>query len=290
MPKVSICMVTYNHGEKIREAINGVLMQQTSFDIELVIGNDRSTDHTDAIVNEILANHPKAGLIQYINHAHNIGMMANFGYVLGRCTGQYVALCDGDDYWTDPLKLQKQIDFLDAHPDYALCFHSARVLLPNGTITADYITNVPEAHETLEDLVTRGNYIHTPTVVYRNVVREFPPEFFRTPIGDYFMHILVARHGKIKFINGEMAVYRQGVGVLSQQQGIAGAFNLVKLYSCLLSYLDDDRLLEIVYRRQLNLIGVYNESARSKFISTTYLAKHKTFAGLLKVIAKKIIG
>lgn len=290
MPKVSVCMVTYNHGEKIREAIDGVLMQQTSFDIELVIGNDCSTDHTDAIVSEILQNHPKAGLIRYSNRERNEGMMANFAAVLQQCSGQYVAMCDGDDYWTDPLKLQKQVDFLDVNPEYALCFHRAKVLKPDGQLLPDYITSVPDAHETLEDLVTRGNYIHTATVVYRNIVREFPAEFFRTPIGDYFMHILVARHGKIKFLDAEMAVYRQGVGVLSQQQDISGAFNMVKFYSCLLSYFDDRRLLEIVYGRQLNLLNIYNSSARHKFSSTAYLAKNKTFVGIFKVIVKKIIG
>lgn len=289
MPKVSVCMVTYNHGKFIREAIDGVLAQQTDFEVELIIGNDRSPDNTDAIIKDILEKHPKAHQIKYFNHAENKGMMANFGFVLGQCKGQYIAMCDGDDYWTNPLKLQKQVDFLDANPDYSICFHKTKVLKPNGEIISDYITVIPEQHETIEDLVLWGNYLHTVTVVYRNVIRELPFEFYYSPIGDFFMHIMVARHGKIKLIDEEMAVYRQGVGVLTQQQEINSTFNLVRFYSCVLSYLDEDHLLKVIHERQTRVIESYNNHAKFKFSSTEYLAKNKSFVEILKIAVKKII-
>jgi glycosyltransferase involved in cell wall biosynthesis len=290
MPKVSVCMVTYNHGKLIREAIDGVLAQQTDFDVELIIGNDRSSDETDSVINEILQNHPQAHRIKYFNHAENKGMMRNFGFVLEQCTGQYIARCDGDDYWTDPLKLQKQVDFLDHHLDYSICFHKAKILKPNGDVVSDYITKIPEQHETIEDLVLWGNFIHTVTVMYRNVIDGLPFEFYNSPIGDFFVHIMVARHGKIKLIHQEMAVYRQGVGFLSQQQEINSTFNLVRFYSCVLSYLDEDHLLKVIYERQMRVVDSYNSHAKYKFSSTAYLAKSKSLIQILKVIAKKIVG
>jgi glycosyltransferase involved in cell wall biosynthesis len=290
MPKVSVCMVTYNHGKLIREAIDGVLAQQTDFDVELIIGNDRSSDETDSVINEILQNHPQAHRIKYFNHAENKGMMRNFGFVLEQCTGQYIAMCDGDDYWTDPFKLQKQVDFLDHHLDYSICFHKAKILKPNGDVVSDYITKIPEQHETIEDLVLWGNFIHTVTVMYRNVIDGLPFEFYNSPIGDFFVHIMVARHGKIKLIDQEMAVYRQGVGFLSQQQEINSTFNLVRFYSCVLSYLDEDHLLKVIYERQMRVVDSYNSHAKFKFSSTAYLAKSKSLMQILKVIAKKIIG
>ena len=115
-------MVTYNHEKFISEAIEGVLIQQTNFSFELIIANDASTDGSDKIINEFIANHPKGNLIKYFKHEKNVGMMQNFTFALGHCKGKYIALCEGDDYWTDPLKLQKQVDFLEANEDYCDLF------------------------------------------------------------------------------------------------------------------------------------------------------------------------
>ena len=117
---VSICMITYNHANYIRQAIEGVMMQRTSFDIELIIGDDCSTDSTRDICLRFQKTYP--GKIRLNEKINNIGPIKNFIKTLGACTGKYVAICEGDDYWVDPLKLQKQVDFLESNNDYSSLF------------------------------------------------------------------------------------------------------------------------------------------------------------------------
>lgn len=212
---VSVVMITYGHEKYIRQAIEGVLMQEGDFDLELVIANDCSPDNTDAVVQDVLSCHSNVHWIRYVRHEKNIGMMPNFIFALQQAKGKYVALGEGDDYWTDPHKLQKQVDFLEANPDYVLSFHKVKILKPSGELVDDFITKVPENYETQETLARLGNYIHTPSVVFRNVLKELPKEFSISPIGDYFLYMLLSEHGKLKYLEEEMAVYREGVGIWS---------------------------------------------------------------------------
>lgn len=128
---VSVDMITYGHENYIRQAIEGVLMQETNFEFDLIIADDCSPDNTPEIVKEIIQNHPKGYKIKYFRHEENLGMQANGLFAADKCTGKYIALCEGDDYWTDSLKLQKQVDFLEANPDYVFCTHRYRVYLEN---------------------------------------------------------------------------------------------------------------------------------------------------------------
>lgn len=205
--KVSVCMITYGHEKYIREAIEGVLMQECNFEVELILANDCSPDSTDKVIQDILNNHPRRSWIKYFKHEENLGMMPNFIFALKKGEGKYVALCEGDDYWTDPLKLQKQVDFLESNPDYAICFHEANVL-QDEIIMEDILTvKVPET-TTIKDLANY-NYMHTCSVVYRNnLFAEFPKYFKESPVGDYFLHLLNARYGAIKRIDVIMGVYR----------------------------------------------------------------------------------
>lgn len=250
--KISICMITYGHENYIRQAIEGVLMQKCDFEIELIIANDCSPDNTDIIIKEIIANSPKKSSIKYFNHESNLGMMPNFIFAIKQCSGKYIALCEGDDYWTDPLKLQKQINFLESNSDYVLCFHEVNILKADGEITGDFITKVPENYESLETLAKLGNYIHTPSVVFRNIINEFPFEFKYTPIGDYFLYLMLAEHGKLKFLEEKMAVYRYGVGVFSGTSSLQNVKSNHILFTCLLSYLKDEHIKKIIFERQKN--------------------------------------
>lgn len=184
-PLVSVVMITYGHEKYIKKAIEGVLMQKCNFKFELIISNDCSPDNTNNIVNENLLFDNK-NIIKYTRHEHNMGMMNNFLWTLNQCKGNYVALCEGDDYWTDPLKLQKQVDFLESNLDYVLCFHQVKILKPEGVLVNDFITKVPEHYENQDTLARLGNYIHTPSVVFRNVINHYPNQLNRSPIGDFF--------------------------------------------------------------------------------------------------------
>jgi len=124
---VSICMITYKHEAYIKQAIEGVLMQETTFEFDLIIADDCSPDKTFDVVNEIIKTHPNGFRIKYFRHDTNIGMQANGQFALEKCVGKYIALCEGDDYWTDPLKLQKQVDFLEVNPEFSFCCHRYQI-------------------------------------------------------------------------------------------------------------------------------------------------------------------
>ncbi len=117
---VSIFMLAYNQEQYIGSAIEGVLMQKTNFRTELVIGEDRSTDRTRAICQEYAAQNSEK--IKLLLSESNLGLGANYVKTYAECSGKYVAICDGDDYWTDPLKLQKQVDFLEHNKDFSLVY------------------------------------------------------------------------------------------------------------------------------------------------------------------------
>ena len=219
IPFVSICCITYNHAKYIGDAIEGFLMQKTTFPIEILIHDDASTDNTANIIREYERQYPN--LIKPIYQTENqyskktINIWADITFPSAR--GKYIALCEGDDYWTDPCKLQKQIDFLEANPDFAICFHKVKIL-KNGRLIKDYITHVTKDVTTIEDLAVT-NYIHTPSVVFRNeLIKEFPKWYYESPIGDYPLHLLNAQYGKIKYIDEVMAVYRIHKGGIYSQR------------------------------------------------------------------------
>lgn len=121
---VSVVMITYAHEKFIREAIEGVLMQAVDFQIELIIADDCSPDKTQTVVRGIIDSHPKGNIIKYTRHTSNKGMLTNFIWALEQCKGEFISLCEGDDYWTDPKKLQKQVDFLANNKKYILHYHN----------------------------------------------------------------------------------------------------------------------------------------------------------------------
>lgn len=247
---VSVCMITYGHENYIKQAIESVLQQICNFNVELIIANDCSPDCTDTIIANIIKNHPKGSIIKYYKNENNIGMMPNFIFALKHCKGKYIALCEGDDYWTDNLKLQKQVDFLEANSDYVLCFHQVAILKSNGAIVDDFITKIPKNHENIDDFAQHGNYIHTPSVVYRNIIKEFPNEFNKTPIGDFFLYMILAEHGKFKYLTDRMCVYRYGIGFFSSQNDFKVSLNIIQLFSCLLSSVKDEKIKKIILERQ----------------------------------------
>jgi glycosyltransferase involved in cell wall biosynthesis len=121
VPKVSVIMITYGHEAYIGRAVEGILMQKCNFEFELIVANDNSPDNTDEIVRHYIATHPKGSYIKYFHNKPNKGMVGNFFFAESQAKGQYLSICEGDDYWTDELKLQKQADFLDNNADYSMC-------------------------------------------------------------------------------------------------------------------------------------------------------------------------
>ncbi len=168
---VSVVMITYGHEQFIKQAIEGVLMQQCDFEVELIIANDCSPDNTNRVVNQLIENHPNSNRIKYTKHHSNKGMMLNFIWALQQAKGQYIALCDGDDYWTDPLKLKKQVDFLEENSKYNIVWTKFNKIDSKGQIIASDLPKFQPfvAEVTAENLLE--NYrTWTLTAVFRGSV------------------------------------------------------------------------------------------------------------------------
>ena len=217
---VSIGCVTYNHEFYIRDALNSFLMQKTTFPIEILIHDDASTDKTADIIREYEKKHPD--IIKSIYQKENqyskrVGISVN--YQFPRARGKYIALCEGDDYWTDPYKLQKQVDFLEANPEYVLCFHNVFRKYENLD-RADELYNSFSEDLTLtkQDLLLK-NHIATVSVVFRNIPNIVPDWASDLPAGDYPLWCALANQGEIRYLNETMAVYRiHGRGIWSSKQ------------------------------------------------------------------------
>ena len=132
-PKLSVCLITYNHRAFIVQALEGVLMQQCNFDWEVVIGDDCSNDGTTVIVEEYANKYPNRIRINRVGR--NLGMTENWLHTIAACKGEYIALLEGDDYWTDPMKLQKQVTVLDNDPRYSFTCHDVETIYEKGSTT-----------------------------------------------------------------------------------------------------------------------------------------------------------
>ncbi len=247
-PKVSVVMITYGHEKYIQQAIEGVFMQKTNFPVELIIANDCSPDNSDEVISNIINNTPENITVNYTRHEKNIGMMPNFLWALKDAKGEYIALCEGDDYWIDPLKLQKQVDFLDKNPDYAICFHKIIYQYENGIKPFIKDIEIPETTEILD--IIYNNYIPTLSVVFRNF--HYYPKWMSTAYpGDWPLHILNATRGKIRMMENEMGVYRVHFGGVHSTTGgkpiesLATIKDLAKEMESLGKLKERDKLLDV---------------------------------------------
>ena len=205
-PLVSVCMITYNQEAYIAQAIEGVLLQETDFPIEFVIGEDCSTDRTLEICERYRKKYPD--LIKVFPRPKNVGMQTNFRDTILQCKGKYVAFCEGDDYWTEAKKLQIQIEFLEANPDFVICHHKLRIS-DGGNLTNDFIpsSNVKEISG-FEDLAQK-HQVHMASCVFRRgALGKFPDWFTQILCTDYALFLLISQTGRVKFIDKVMGVYR----------------------------------------------------------------------------------
>ena len=219
------CM-TYNHSEYIKDALDGFCMQRTKFPFYTVVFDDASTDGEQEVIKSYMERHfefsegsgckqweTEEAVFVFARHKENENCYFLVVYLKKNlyktprkdelikewCVAKYIALCEGDDYWTDPLKLQKQVDFLEEHEDFSICFHEAKVFnQAEGRFVEDKIRMVPSETDIIE--LAKGNFIHTMTVMYRNnsMVGEDIKKIGQVVTGDYVSHMLYARYGRIK--------------------------------------------------------------------------------------------
>ncbi len=267
-PLVSVRVLAYNHEKYIAECLEGIVSQKTDFPFEVIIGEDCSTDRTREICRDYKAKYPN--LINLIESETNLGAHLNGERTIAAYRGKYIAWCDGDDYWTDPYKLQKQVDILERREDISICFHKVKII--NETENLPPIISNPHQKtvSTIYDLAYI-NFIHAPSVMFRNNLFEPQNEILRNiPARDYAVHLLNASKGDIYFINEVMAVYREHRGSvwaskplkerhnlhLKTQDAILGLFNrqvdeiilhskAMYLYDLYRNYKETDGLSEV---------------------------------------------
>jgi glycosyltransferase involved in cell wall biosynthesis len=223
-PKVSVSLITYNHAPFIEQAIEGVLRQKTNFPIELVIGEDESSDGTREIVRRYADAHPELIRAHFHSRSSNISYQGratgrhNFVNNLRSARGEYIALLDGDDYWIDPNKLQQQVDFLDSHPACSTCFHRVSVVDVAGKeLRQSPVVGPDQSTYTVSDLLRRRFFTNAPSVMFRRgLFGDFPEWYFRVPVGDFALHVLNGMKGDFGFLNRVMSAYRvHGGGIWS---------------------------------------------------------------------------
>lgn len=222
-PTVSVLCITYNHETYIAQAIESVLAQQTDFAVEMVIGEDCSLDGTRAIAKKYEQLYP--GRVRVLTPAGNLGIMPNWMETLATCTGEFIAVLDGDDYWTDPSKLQRQVDAMRANADCAFCFHDAEIFYDSDpTRPVIFFSQRVAAHVlphpsdqaaplrfTQLDLARVGWIAPTASLLFRaiSLPQPLPAWFAGVYSGDYTLHLLSTRWGPALYLPRVMARYRQ---------------------------------------------------------------------------------
>jgi glycosyltransferase involved in cell wall biosynthesis len=204
--KLSVMMITYNHETFLAQALESVLVQRVNFDYEIVVGEDCSTDGTRDKLMGFHLRYPEK--IVPLLRDRNLGAMCNLAATLAACRGQYLALLEGDDYWSCEDKLQRQVDFLDTHPDSAMCCHRVQYLDQTGFAELDVFPSLPPGPYTIEDLLKENFVMTCSTVLRRNLIPPLPRWFSEMKLGDWPLFALVAQHGTIELMDEIMAVYR----------------------------------------------------------------------------------
>lgn len=215
IPLVSICTLTFNHEKYISKAIESFLMQRTSFPFEIIIGEDCSTDGTKEIVNKYKKRYPE--LIKVITSERNVGIIRNSIRTVEACNGKYFAFCEGDDYWTDPLKLQKQVDYLEKHMDYGMVHTDVNhYMQEKGKLIKNYNKsnkiNFPSG-SIFEEFLSGSYFIKTATVMVRRelFLKAFNYELFeqkKWQVTDQAIWLDIAANSKIRYLDETTATYR----------------------------------------------------------------------------------
>lgn len=277
---VSICCVTYNHEPYIADALDGFLMQETNFAFEIIVRDDYSTDKTAAIIKQYADKYPN--IIKPIfesSNQYSKGIQP-FPAVMNRSTGKYIAICEGDDYWTSSIKLQRQIDFLEQNPDYSLIFHNAEIkdYDHNGVIidTRPHTTNIPTGSVSVAQ-VLMSKIVPTASVVLRNVDLSY---YFskKYPVGDTPLFMYMAKFGRLYYSDEITSVYR-----LLTTGMVKSTLDRMDKHIAFISYykdlqkefaefdIDDTIHKSIARKYMLTIIAAMKERAYASFVKYFFL-------------------
>lgn len=217
---VSISCITYNHEKFIRQCIEGFLMQKTNFPIEILIFDDASTDGAQQIIQEYASKDHRIITFLQNENQWSKGKYGLLDWLFPAAKGKYIALCEGDDYWTDPLKLQKQVDFLEANEDFTLCAHQTLIINENNTKKLGVIGEGNNSIIPIESIIMHFK-MHWSSFVLRSEALEIPNWFSELYCGDHSIAILTADKGKVGFINETMSAYRRNTNSITHSKSFS---------------------------------------------------------------------
>ena len=312
-PLVSVCCITYNHAKYVRECLDGLVMQQTDFKYEIIIHDDASSDETQKIICEYVEKYPNLFVpILQSENQYSKGIktiLASFCYP--RAKGKYIALCEGDDYWTDPYKLQKQVDFLEKHSEYSMCTSNVINLSGEKRIPSKWNSKEDRDLEINEIIMNGGLFIATCSIVFRfKLFFEMPDKARKLHVGDYPLQIYMAYKGKVRMIAQDFCVYRIAVAgswterQCKQQLDYYASRDMLSKELYLLSVMDE--VTQYKYHNEFNkrkALYKYNtdfffrgrDCIRSFMTSPFTIYKHHTikhilFSFLPKKLKRKLRG
>ncbi len=245
---LSIVMITYNHEKYIEDAIKGVFSQNCDFDMELIISNDNSTDNTHTIIQNFLSkcDIPNNIVVKYSTHNKNKGAIPNFKWTLEQAKGKYIAICEGDDYWTNPLKLQNQVDFLEANPKFSASFTNIDMLINKKLIPGVLKLKHKKNHDLYSLQIDQ--WIPTLTIVFRNeYIKDLSSNILNVLNGDIFLFHHLASKGDIAYLDCVSGVYRiQETGIWSSLNEIKKIDSRINTLKVLKKSFNDKRLTDLI--------------------------------------------
>lgn len=281
---VSIISLAYNHASYIRECLDGFMMQKTNFAFEVLIHDDASTDGTADIIREYEAKYPDIiKPIYQTENQYSKGIPIGCTYLYPRAKGKYIALCEGDDYWTDPLKLQKQVDFLESHPDYVMCSTCYTEYNQSNDTFGQTLPKISESGNityTLNDYISNKVWYTQPlTSIFLNKKEVFDNYRNCKHRKDATLFYFILKCGKGMLFNESTGIYRHHEGGIWQ-----GTTNLGRLLSDLKTI---EGICEV--DNAIESVGyLYNYMQEKGFLGKKFIIKHiNYYFSLIKIIEKK---
>lgn len=266
--KVSVSCITYNHEKYIEQAIQSFLMQKTDFKYEILIHDDASTDSTADIIKKYQQMYPDIikPVLQSENQYSRGVKHISYTYNFNRAKGKYIALCEGDDYWTDKYKLQKQVDYMESDSECTLCTHSVKRV---GTESGNDVglirpSKVNRELDIREFILGGGMFIGTNSILFpKKIIDDLPTWFFDAHAGDYPLQIFLANYGKAYYIDETMSAYRVNVQgswtnrvYFSYEQRIEHFKRVAKMLDEINEYTEYKYNKEVEIRKRCNLKDV----------------------------------
>ena len=287
-PLVSVCVQTYQHADFIKECLDSILMQKTNFEIEILLGDDSSTDGTREICKKYAEKFPDKIRLFMHHRENNIAIGGsptgrfNFMTNLLSAKGKYIALCEGDDYWTDPYKLQKQVDFLVKNEDFVLSFHDTSIVDKFGVLLSKGRLKNNKPIRTSEEIIV-GAHIPTLTVTFRNIINEFPDNITKILNADAYLFALLGHHGKAyRHFDIDNACYRKhDLNMWAGRSKFNKYLNQNNTFNAILKISDNrykKKILRKLTSQNYNLVKfapTYKEKVKYSFSFIKYALKYK---------------